>query len=127
VAHDDLLTACKTALGVLCDRFGFDEPTFEQIGHEHYVEFHKGPRTVSVSLEPGGSPVIELFYPSSDTGDAPAPWASRGDTPYSRRIPRLRVYARSRPRNVDELASYLHEAAQELCATEHGFLAQEAV
>lgn len=124
MAHDDLLTACKTALGVLCDQFGFDEPTFEQVGREHYVRFHRGPRTVSVSVEPGGSPVIELFFPSSETGDPPVPWASRGGTPYSRRIPKLQVYEKSRPRSVDELASYLQEAAQELCRIEHSFLSQ---
>lgn len=120
----DLLTACGAALEVLCDRFGFEEPVLERIGRESFVRFHKGPRTVSIAHEPGGRPLVELFFPSSDTGEPPVPWAARGGVPRSRRIPSLAVHRRKRPRDFDELRSYLQEAAGELCELEHGFLSR---
>jgi hypothetical protein len=41
-------------------------------------------------METGGHPIVELFYPSAETGEAPVPWAERNGVQRSRRIPRLR-------------------------------------
>ena len=88
-AHSGFERACRNALGFLCERFGFEAPEFEQIGREAYVRFDHGPRTVSVSWEPGAPPCVEFFYQSALTGDPPVPWAERNGVAYSRRFRRL--------------------------------------
>ena len=90
-AHRAFERACLNALGFLCDRFGFAAPELEQLGREGYVRFHKGARTVSIAWEPGTAPIVELFFPTEGTGERPVPWAARNGTPYSRRIPHLKV------------------------------------
>jgi hypothetical protein len=116
--------ACVDAFRPLVDDFGFDEPDVESIGRESYVRFHKGARTVSIACEPGCTPIVELFYPSSETGESPVPWASRNGVPYSLRIPRLRVNAPEPDGSRASYSAYLISSLQALVDAETAFLSQ---
>lgn len=120
--HSEFETACLNAFRDLVERFGFDEPEVESIGRETYVRYHKGRRTVSIAYEDGTEPIVELFYPSCETGDKPVPWAARGDVPYSRRIPRLKVDASSDGGSVSGLQRYLAASLLALESVERSFL-----
>jgi hypothetical protein len=114
-SHTAFEAACREAFRFLVERFGFAEPEVERLGHESIVKFHKGARTVSIAYEPGPGPIVELFYPACDTGEAPTPWAERDGVPYARRIPRLQVSER-------DLAKQLELSARRLEETEAEFL-----
>ncbi len=120
--HSEFETACRSAFRDLVERFGFDEPEVESIGRETYVRYHKGPRTVSIAYEGGTEPIVELFYPSSETGEKPVPWAARGEVQYSRRIPRLKVQESSGGGSSSGLQRYLAASLNALESAERSFL-----
>ena len=125
--------SCATAFDFLRERFAFRPPEIERIGRESYVYFHKGPRTVSISWEPGGPPIVELFFPSAGTEYAPTPWAERDGVPYARRFPSRTptpgpAISRRKQRHAwDEptaatFDAWLAHAASDLAKTEEAFL-----
>jgi len=114
--------ACVDAFRPLVDDFDFDEPEVESIGRESYVRFHKGSRTVSVACEHGLTPIVELFYPSAETGEPPVPWASRDGIPYARRIPRLGVRAAVPDGSRDAYSTLLTAILLALVDAEREFL-----
>lgn len=93
----EFLDATQQAFGRLVTTHGFDLPVFDDLGREVFVHYHKGNYTVSVAMECGAHPIIELFYPSAETGESPVAWAQRNGVERSRRIPRLRGLSWDRP------------------------------
>ena len=83
------INAVQQAFSTLVTAYGFEVPAVEDLGREVYVLYHRGTRTVSVSMESGGRPIVELFYPSLETGEAPVAWARRNGMDRARRILRL--------------------------------------
>jgi hypothetical protein len=55
---------CLDAFRCLVDQYGFDEPKVEQLGRECFITYTKGNRIVSIALEPGSAPIVELFHPT---------------------------------------------------------------
>jgi len=113
---------CLDAFRGLTERFGFAEPVCEAIGREEYVRYERGDQTVSIAYEPGNPPIVELFYPSSETGEAPLRWAETDGVQRSRRIPHLRVdipFDVSEPATVSQ---YLIASAEALGRVEHDWL-----
>jgi hypothetical protein len=102
----------------LVEGFGFDEPEVEQLGHETYVRFHKGPVTVSVAWEPGTNPIVEFFYPAHE-GDEVVPWASRDGVAYTRRFPRVAVRGAYHSQHPEP---YLRDLMATLAEAEVAFL-----
>ncbi len=125
-AHPEFEVACRSAFTHLTERFGFLDPEVESIGRETYVRFHKGPRTVSIAYEGGAEPIVELFYPSAETGELPVPWASRDEVPRSRRIPLLRVAETCASGTTEELERYLAASFRALVSLELPFLERAA-
>ena len=78
----------------LQDRYGFSAPVSEDFGREIVVRYERGYQTVSISYEFGSSPLIEIFYPSKETGAVPIPWATRDGVQRSRRFPKLKLETR---------------------------------
>jgi hypothetical protein len=54
----------------LQDRYGFSAPASEDFGREIFVRYERANQTVSISYEFGSSPLVEIFYPSEETGAA---------------------------------------------------------
>jgi len=113
---------CCTAFRRLVDVYGFAEPVIEPLGREIFVRYLKGYREVSISYEPGASPLVELFYPSSETGDRPTPWAEEDGVQRSRRFPRLQVAETFSEKDPTSFARFLDASAKALERVEPAFL-----
>lgn len=116
------ISACRKAFEFLIARYAFDELEYEAIGREAFVRFHRGHQTVSIAIEPGSPPIVELFYPSSETGEPPLWWAERHGVPRSRRIPRLHVHERFNQPDAEGLLRYLRACAEALERAEPDWL-----
>jgi hypothetical protein len=78
----------------LQDRYGFSAPITKDFGREIFIKYERANHTVSISYEFSSSPLIEIFYPSAETGESPIPWASKGKVQRSRRFPKIRLTTR---------------------------------
>lgn len=71
-------------------------PTTIDYGREVYVKFKRGAHEVSISMEHGSCPIIEIFYPATGTGLEATPWAEEDGIPRTRRFPRISNEAKCR-------------------------------
>jgi hypothetical protein len=101
--------------------FGFSEASVAPIGRECFVRFHKGPNTVSIAWEPGGNPIVDLFYPAG-ANDKITPWAARGAIQYSRRTPRIAVGRPYDAVDLEAATAHLRESLKQLTEEERPFL-----
>jgi hypothetical protein len=120
--RDQFVSACTEAFVRLAREFQYDGPEVEPIGREVFVRYHSGYRTVSISYEPGMSPIAELFYPAAETGEQPLEWAQRNGVPRARRIPRLRVGPKFEEAEPDTYGPHLAALADGLCRQELDFI-----
>jgi hypothetical protein len=64
-SNDWFSTVCEAPFAFLVQRFGFFGPVqIHAGGNEYVVRYQRKKKTVSISIEPGGRPVVELYYPS---------------------------------------------------------------
>ncbi len=101
--HEWFIAACLEAFAPLVTEFDFEEPVVKPLGREVFVKYHKGAVEISVSVEPGASPLVEFFYPVAGTSDEPVPWMERNGVARARRFPKVAV---SRPFNADDHSDY---------------------
>lgn len=100
----------------LQDRDGFSAPVTNDYGREIFIRYERANQTVSISYEFGNSPLIEIFYPTAETGAAPIPWAVKDGVQRSRRFPKLQLTLRfsgddtSMVKYIEELAVKFEEA-----------------
>jgi hypothetical protein len=100
----------------LQDRYGFSAPASEDFGREIFVRYERANQTVSISYEFGSSPLVEIFYPSEETGAAPIPWATKDGVQRSRRFPKLKLATRfsgdeaSMVKHIEEMSVKFEEA-----------------
>ena len=120
--HDVFVRACVSAFQRLVDRYGFAEPVIEPIGRETYVRYRKGLHEVSIAYEPGAAPTVEFFYPSSETGESPTPWAEMDGVPRTRRFPKYRIDVRFKDSDQASFAPYLEATADALEREEREYL-----
>ncbi len=113
--------ACTASFSRLVKEFSFQPAVIRQIGRECFIKYIKGNHIVSVAYELGSLPIVELFYPSIETGESPTPWAERNGVPYTRRIPRLNVVGKY-GENKEDLRRYLEKCVAELISKEKSFL-----
>jgi hypothetical protein len=113
---------CCAAFRRLVDVYGFGQPVIKPIGRESFVRYFKGTREVCISYEDGASPLVELFYPSSETGERPTPWAEKDGVQRSRRFPRLEVAEPFSEKDPTSFARYLDASAKALERVESAFL-----
>ena len=86
---DKFTSQVVEAFGFLTERYGFSKAEVESLGRETYVRFHRNDETVSISLEAGAHPLIELFLMCDGTEEKPVPWAERNGKQRFRRFPKL--------------------------------------
>lgn len=113
----EFVDATHHAFKGLVTDYGFSAPVVDDLGREVFVRYDKGQHTVAVSLEHGSRPIVELFYPASETGERPLAWAERNGVARARRIPRLATVGRD-----ESLTSQLERAFARLEAEEGEFL-----
>jgi hypothetical protein len=105
----------------LQDRYGFSAPVANDYGREIFVKYERGNQTVSVSYEYGMTPLIEIFYPSVETGDRPVPWAEKNNVQRSRRFPKYRLAIRFSD-DENSTPKYIKEMSLEFEKTESSWL-----
>ncbi len=120
--HEIFVRTCVSAFQRLVDRYGFAEPVIEQLGREAYVRYRKGHREVSIAYEPGAAPTVEFFYPSSETGERPTPWAEKDGVQRTRRFPKYRIDVRFKDSDQKSFAPYLEATADALERDEREYL-----
>ena len=86
-------------------------------GREVFFTFDRGIETVSISVEAGSNPIVEIFEPVSESGDKAVPWAEKNGVKRSRRFPKLGITT-----NFKEESSYIQEMATQLAKTEREWL-----
>jgi hypothetical protein len=57
---------CEPSFQFLVDRYGFSGPIPSRGGNEFTVSYSKEKKIVSISIEPGGRPVVEFYAPTAD-------------------------------------------------------------
>jgi hypothetical protein len=120
--HEIFVRTCCSAFRRLVDDYGFAEPVIEPLGRETFVRYLKGHREVSIAYEPGLAPIVELFYPSSETGERPTYWAEEKGVERTRRFPRYRIAERFKDSDPTSFARYLEATADALERVEREFL-----
>ena len=103
------------------ERYGFAARQTIDYGREVFVDFERDAQQVSVSLEFGRPPIVEIFYPIADTEDRATPWAEKNGVERARRFPRMTVRA-AYPESEDAFSKYIHEMAAELEKAESSWL-----
>ena len=121
--HLHFTEPCCKAFRFLSERYGFTEPEVETIGRESFVRFKRDYQTVSIAYEPGCPPIVELFYPCSEKGEPPVPWAKKDGIQRTRRIPRLNLEESFVESNLDSIRRYLNSSARALEEVENKWLA----
>ena len=102
----------------LQDEYNFSAPVAEDLGREIFIKYERDGQTVSISLEHGSKPLIEIFYPSSETGDTPVPWASINGINRSRRFPKIETNSKFIETNEKESTKHIKEMSISLEANE---------
>lgn len=93
----------------LQDEYNFSTPVTEDYGREIFIKYERGNQTVSISLEIGSNPLIEIFHPSSETGDKPVPWASKNGIDRSRRFPKVETCSKFIETDEKESTNHIKE------------------
>jgi len=96
----------------LLDKYGFSAPITEDFGREIFVKYERVNQTVSISYEFGSSPLIEIFYPSTESEEKSIPWAAKGNVQRSRRFPKIRIATRFSD-DENSIAEYIKELSLE--------------
>ena len=120
--HEIFVRTCVSAFQRLVDKYGFAGPVIEPIGRETYVRYRKGLHEVSIAYEPGAAPTVEFFYPSSETGERPTPWAEKDGVQRTRRFPKYRIDVRFKDSDQKSFAPYLEATADALERDEREYL-----
>jgi hypothetical protein len=58
---ETFINKTKEAFSFLTQNYGFSEPEVKDYGREIFVYFNRNDETVSVSMEIGAEPLIEIF------------------------------------------------------------------
>ncbi len=77
------------AFSFLKEKYRFSKPEVENLGREVFVRFHRDDETVSISMEAGSQPLIEMFLLCRGTEEKPVPWAERNGKQRYRKFPKL--------------------------------------
>lgn len=99
----------KEEFDYLNNRYGFSPPITEDFGREIFVRFERKEQTVSISLEHGNSPLIEIFFPSSETGENPTPWLQKNGIERSRRFPSILIDSNFKEDDKDSIKDYVRK------------------
>ncbi len=101
--------ACEQPFSFLVQKYGFSGPIETRGGNEFTVSYTRKNKTVSISIEPFSSPIVELFYPTTELKN--------------RRIPRQTILPPDKNLKPEEkLVRDLYHCAAELEANERIFL-----
>ena len=103
-------------LGFLIDDYGFSLTT-RDYGREIYFDFERGLKTVSISLELGSEPIVEIFGPVSQFGGEIVPWAEKDGINRGRRFLKTRAM-----RDISDRDAYVQEIAERLIKDEREWL-----
>lgn len=95
----------------LKDRYGFSDAEVEHNGRELYIQYHRNNETISISIEPGAKPVLELFLLCADTNEQPVPWAAHNNHQRYRKL-----------LQIDSVDNFFDVAPHILEDTEHDWL-----
>jgi hypothetical protein len=104
---------CTAPFRFLVERYGFRGPIHSRAGNEFTVRYSKEKKIVSVSIEPGGRPLVEFFTPTLDLAH--------------RSFPKFRPLPSLAGRSEEEaIPSDLLHWAMELESKNRDFLSDEA-
>lgn len=112
----------KNEFQYLHQKYGFAKPEIEDFGREVFVKFDRGAQTVSISLEHGSEPLIEIICPTSETGDKPEPWTSKDGIERSRRFPEINISSKFTENDKESISNYMKEISREFEEKEKNWL-----
>jgi len=108
VKPETFINKTKESFGFLAQNYGFSEPEVKDYGREIFVYFHRNDETVSVSMEIGTEPIIEIFLLCEGTQEKPVPWAERNGKQRFRKFPKFSVikdFFNEAPNKLEETES----------------------
>lgn len=116
----EIETLVEEAFRDLVEKYGFSLVT-KNHGRELFFDFNRASETVSISIEVGSRPIVEIIEPIPQTGEDAVPWAEKNGVQRSRRFPKLEM-----TRNFKDLEGYLQEMATRLFSKEIDWLARSS-
>ena len=108
---DSFVENVKEAFSFLTQKYGFSDPEVKDYGREIFVEFNRNDETVSVSMEIGTEPIIEIFLLCEGTQEKPLQWAERNGKQRYRKFPKFTI-----------IKNFFHEAPNKFEETESEWL-----
>ena len=87
----------------LSARYGFGKLKVRDLGLKVFFELYRGLEAISVSVEIGTAPLIEIFVPAEETNEKATPWAKKAGVPRARLFPKLDC---SKQHNLKDLTAY---------------------
>jgi len=120
--RNHLVQMIEEAFSFLRAKYGFGNPVVKDYGRELFVEFERNADTISISIEVGSTPLVEVFIPVEGTAYKPVPWASKNNIQRARLFPRLKISRKFVPNDSEAVAEYLAEMAEQLDATQAEWL-----
>ncbi len=106
----------------LQNKYGFDSLITRNNGREICFDFERNAETISISLELGGTPIVEVFVPSAKINEKPTPWAIKDGIQRSRLFPKLDINKKYESENTKSIQEYFGAMASELEVSESGWL-----
>lgn len=82
-------------------------------GREVFFEYERNQDTVSISIEVGATPLVEVFIPAEGTDHKPVPWAEKNNVQRARLFPNLKVTKKFQPNSPESVSEYLGELAKQ--------------
>ncbi|MES9991695.1 MAG: hypothetical protein ABW098_07070 [Candidatus Thiodiazotropha sp.] len=110
--HDELAQKVMNAFHFLEAKYGFAKPVVKDYGREVFFEYERNDDTVSISIEAGARPLVEVFIPAEGTNHKPVPWAAKNNVQRARLFPSLKVSKKFQPNDSKSVTEYLGELAK---------------
>lgn len=111
-----LTSIIEEHLSFLTDDYGFSLTT-RDYGREIYYDFERGLKTVSISLEIGSEPVVEIYGPVSQFGGEIVPSAEKDGINRGRRFLKTRA-----TKDFSDREAYVQEISERLIKDEKEWL-----
>jgi len=120
--RNDLVQKIEEAFSFLRTKYGFGYPVVKDYGRELFVEFERNAETISISIEVGSAPLVEVFIPVEGTAYKSVPWTAKNNIQRTRLFPKLKISRKFMPNDSEAVTEYLAEMAEQLDVTQAEWL-----
>jgi len=119
---NELAKIIESAFRFLEVKYGFTKLGVKNYGREVFIEYERDVDTVSISIEIGSAPLVEIFIPSEGTDHKPIPWAAKNNIQRARLFPKIKVNKEFQISDPVIVAEYFGEMANQFETSQAAWL-----